>query len=97
MQTKQVYNPFLPLHEYITDVEPHVFGERVYIYAPDVVQGNDGREACDMLNMTGTTNGSLELINGNRCIFYYRLTHKSDYSRQVCAQKVTINTDGSID
>lgn len=29
---KQVYNPFLPLHEYIPDGEPHVFGDRVYLY-----------------------------------------------------------------
>ena len=93
-QKQQVYNPFLPLNEYIPDGEPHVFGDRVYhfgshdkeggytfcmldyvansapvtdlsdwryegviyqakqdprypdpqyMYAPDVVQGNDGR------------------------------------------------------
>ena len=29
---KQVYNPFLPLTEYIPDGEPHVFGDRVYLY-----------------------------------------------------------------
>lgn len=29
---EQVYNPYLPLTEYIPDGEPHVFGERVYIY-----------------------------------------------------------------
>lgn len=28
----QVYNPFLPLTEYIPDGEPHVFGDRVYLY-----------------------------------------------------------------
>lgn len=28
----QSYNPYLPLWEYIPDGEPHVFGERVYIY-----------------------------------------------------------------
>ena len=32
MQKQQVYNPYLPLHEYIPDGEPHVFGDRVYIY-----------------------------------------------------------------
>ena len=32
MQKKQVYNPFLPLNEYIPDGEPHVFGDRVYIF-----------------------------------------------------------------
>ena len=29
---QQVYNPFLPLNVYIPDGEPHVFGDRVYIY-----------------------------------------------------------------
>lgn len=29
---KQVFNPYLPMGEYIPDGEPHVFGERVYIY-----------------------------------------------------------------
>lgn len=28
----QVFNPFLPLDEYVPDGEPHVFGNRVYIY-----------------------------------------------------------------
>lgn len=28
----QIYNPYLPLTEYVPDGEPHVFGERVYIY-----------------------------------------------------------------
>ena len=32
MQKQQVYNPYLPLNEYIPDGEPHVFGDRVYIY-----------------------------------------------------------------
>ena len=29
---KQVFNPYLPLWEYVPDGEPHVFGERVYLY-----------------------------------------------------------------
>lgn len=29
---KQVFNPYLPLIEYVPDGEPHVFGDRVYIY-----------------------------------------------------------------
>ena len=29
---KQVFNPYLPLWEYVPDGEPHVFGDRVYIY-----------------------------------------------------------------
>ena len=29
---EQIYNPYLPLTEYIPDGEPHVFEDRVYIY-----------------------------------------------------------------
>ena len=29
---EQVYNPYLPLHEYVPDGEPHIFDGRVYIY-----------------------------------------------------------------
>ena len=29
---KQVFNPYLPSWEYIPDGEPHVFGDRVYLY-----------------------------------------------------------------
>ena len=29
---KQVFNPYLPLFEYVPDGEPHVFNGRVYVY-----------------------------------------------------------------
>lgn len=29
---KQIYNPIFPLSEYVPDGEPHVFGDRVYLY-----------------------------------------------------------------
>lgn len=32
MQKQQVFNPYLPSWEYIPDGEPHVFGDRVYVY-----------------------------------------------------------------
>lgn len=32
MMKKQVFNPYLPSWEYVPDGEPHVFGDRVYIY-----------------------------------------------------------------
>ena len=35
-----VFNPYLPLNEYIPDGEPHVFGDRVYVYGShDRAQG----------------------------------------------------------
>ncbi|MBP3878323.1 MAG: family 43 glycosylhydrolase [Lachnospiraceae bacterium] len=32
MKTKQAVNPYLPSWEYVPDAEPHVVGDRVYIY-----------------------------------------------------------------
>lgn len=58
--------------------------------------GLDGRAEKDRLNMTGTTHGSIELINGEWYVFYHRLTHKSDYSRQACAERIEISSDGNI-
>ena len=48
------------------------------------------------LNMTGTTHGSIIEINNQWYVFYHRLTHKSDYSRQACAERIKIDPDGSI-
>jgi len=42
---KQVYNPYLPLWEYVPDGEPHVFGERVYIYGSH--DRFNGKEYCE--------------------------------------------------
>ena len=36
---KQVYNPYLPINEYIPDGEPHVFGDRVYVYGSHDKEG----------------------------------------------------------
>lgn len=32
MKQKQVYNPYMPTFEYVPDGEPHVFGDRIYVY-----------------------------------------------------------------
>lgn len=29
---KQIFNPFLPLNEYVPDGEPHVFGDIIYLF-----------------------------------------------------------------
>lgn len=29
---KQVFNPYMPSYEYVPDGEPHVFGDRIYLY-----------------------------------------------------------------
>lgn len=39
---KQAFNPYLPSYEYIPDGEPHVFGDRLYIFGShDRFGGND--------------------------------------------------------
>lgn len=58
--------------------------------------GYEGRKDKDRLNHTGTNHGSIECINGQWYVFYHRLTHQSDYSRQACAEKIAILDNGSI-
>lgn len=43
---KQAVNPILPSWEYIPDDEPHVFGDRVYLYGSH--DKFDGREFCPL-------------------------------------------------
>lgn len=38
---KQVFNPYMPLCEYVPDGEPHVFGDRVYVYGSHDKEGGD--------------------------------------------------------
>ena len=48
----------------------------------------NGRKDKDRLNVTGTTHGGIEQIGGQWYVFYHRLTHGTDYSRQGCAEKI---------
>lgn len=74
--------------------------DRDFVFGGTIVSNGDvglnGRTEAQRLNMTGTTHGSIENINGEWYVFYHRLTHKSDYSRQACAEKISILPDGSI-
>lgn len=58
--------------------------------------GYKGRADKNRLNHTGTNHGSIECVNGQWYVFHHRLTHQSDYSRQACAEKITILPNGSI-
>lgn len=44
MMKKQIYNPCLPLDEYVPDAEPHVFDGRVYVYGSH--DREDGETFC---------------------------------------------------
>ncbi len=41
--------------------------------------------------------GSIARINGEWYVFYHRSTHNSHFSRQVCAEPILFNEDGTID
>ena len=58
--------------------------------------GYDGRRERKRCNATGTTHGGIEQIGGKWYVFYHRLTHGSDYSRQMCAEPLELLPDGSI-
>ena len=71
-----------------------------FVFGGTIVSNGDvglnGRPLEEKLNMTGTTHGSIIEINNQWYVFYHRLTHKSDYSRQACAEKIHMEEDGSI-
>ena len=76
------------------------YPDKEFVYGGAIVSNGDiginGRKEKDRLNTTATTHGSIECINGQWYVFYHRITHGSDYSRQMCAEKIIIQPDGSI-
>lgn len=42
----QCHNPYLPLHEHIPDGEPHIFGDRLYIFGSHDLE--NGNEFCEL-------------------------------------------------
>ncbi len=58
--------------------------------------GYNGRKDAGRVNFSANNHGNLECINGQWYIFYHRHTHNSTYSRQACAELVTIEADGTI-
>lgn len=72
-----------------------------FVYGGTIISNGDvgykGRRDEQRLNTTGTTHGSMENINGQWYVFYHRLSHGSDYSRQACAELIDIKEDGTIE
>ena len=48
---KQGVNPILPLNEYIPDGEPHVFGDRIYLFGSHDKENGD--RYCELENYVG--------------------------------------------
>jgi len=56
----------------------------------------NGRTREQLLNYVGNNHGSIVEANGEYYIFYHRHTHKSQFCRQACAERIQILPDGSI-
>ncbi len=76
------------------------YPDRDFTYGGVIISNGDvgyeGRKPEERTNMTANNHGSLECIDGQWYIFYHRQTHKSTFSRQACAEPITIAEDGSI-
>lgn len=76
------------------------YPDHVFTFKGTIISNGDigyqGRKEKDKTNMTGTTHGSIEKIRDQWYVFYHRLTHKSDYSRQACAEEIKIAENGFI-
>jgi len=46
--------------------------------------------------MCAYMHGGIELINGQRYVFYHRQTNRTNFSRQACAEKIAFDEDGRI-
>ncbi|MDQ6420188.1 family 43 glycosylhydrolase [Paenibacillus sp. LHD-117] len=69
-------------------------------YGGTIISNGDiylgGRTDEEALNYTGNNHGSIVKINGKWYVFYHRQTNKHQFSRQACAEEITIESDGRI-
>ncbi|GHU70763.1 hypothetical protein FACS189450_05720 [Spirochaetia bacterium] len=91
---QQIYNPFLPLDEYIPDGEPHVFGGRVYLFGSHDREG--GTEYCE-LDYVAYSAPVDDLTNWRYEGYIYSSRQDPDYSpteRYMYAPDVVQGNDG---
>jgi hypothetical protein len=76
------------------------FPDRDFAFRGTIISNGDigfkGRTAKNRIAQTGSNHGSIEQIGDRWYVFYHRNTHGSLWSRQACAEKITILPDGSI-
>lgn len=56
--------------------------------------GLNNRRAEKANNYTGNTHGSVALVKGRYYVFYHRQTNLKQFSRQACAEELTLTSDG---
>ena len=76
------------------------YPDRDFRYGGVIISNGDiglnGRKPKDRLAATGNNHGGIVCVKGQWYVFYHRHTHLTQYSRQGCAEKITIHPDGSI-
>lgn len=76
------------------------YPDRDFTFGGVIVSNGDigyrGRKPAERLARTGNTHGSIQYINCEWYVFYHRQTHKNEFSRQACAERIEILPDGSI-
>lgn len=74
--------------------------DRDFRYRGVIISNGDiglkGRKPQDRLAATGNNHGGIVCVRGQWYVFYHRHTHLTQYSRQGCAEKIEIRSDGSI-
>lgn len=74
------------------------YPDRGYQFGGTIVDicdvGLDGKTLENAVNCAGNTHGSIEKIAGEWYVFYHRQTNRSQYSRQGCAERITIDENG---
>lgn len=75
------------------------YPDREFSYGGILVSNGDvgirGRQM--PVNVLGNNHGGMVQVNGQWYIFYHRQTNGTEFSRQGCAEKLTIHPDGRID
>lgn len=76
------------------------FPDKDFVYGGTIISNGDvgfeGRKNEERLNMTGNNHGSIECVGGEWYVFYHRQTNRSTFSRQACAERITIDEEGRI-
>lgn len=78
MKAQQIFNPYLPLDTYIPDGEPHVFGDRVYVYGSHDMEGGEHFCLLDYEAWSAPTNDLTDwrcegvIYRAEQCIHYSR-------------------------
>ena len=87
------------LHELCYAVSP--YPDKGFEYGGIIISNGDigykGRMQEDSLNYIGNNHGGLVEINGQWYVFYHRHTQATQFSRQGCAEPVTLDSHGHIE